>query len=61
MFFQSKPEIGTFGEKMVNVLAHLTNDLNFTSSLKERNWHKPAGSSVLETVLQMVGFQQTTY
>lgn len=46
---------------MVNMLAHLTDDLNFTSSLKECNWHKTEGSSVLEMVLQMVVFQQTAY
>lgn len=57
-FLQSKPEIGTFGEKPGKCV-HLFNT-NFTSTFKERNWHKPEGT-VIEVVLQVVVFQQSTY
>lgn len=46
---------------MVSMLADLTDHLNFNSSLKEHKWQKPEGSFVLEMVLGMVVFQQTTY
>lgn len=61
LVFPVKPEIGFFWGKMVNMLADLTDHLNFNSSLKEHKWHKTEGSFVLEMVLKMAVFQQTTY
>lgn len=47
--------------KYVSSLNRGFSNLAFTSSLHERNWHKTEGSSLLEMVLQMAVFQQTTY
>lgn len=60
-----KTEIVTFRQtkkvKYVSSLKRGFTNLAFTSTLHKCNWHKTEGSALLEMVLQMAVFQQTTY
>lgn len=60
-----KTEIVTFRKtKKVKYFSSLKrgfSNLAITSTLHKCNWHKTEGSALLEMVLQMAVFQQTTY
>lgn len=47
--------------KYVSSLKRGFSNLAFTSTLHKCSWHKKEGSALLEMVLQMAVFQQTTY
>lgn len=47
--------------KYVSSLKRGFSNLAFTSTLHKCSWHKTEGSALLEMVLQMAVFQQTTY